>query len=504
MTETPTHFGAYRPLRLIATGGMAEVWLARETGGLGTGRLVVLKRILPHETRNKALVSSFIDEARLSIRLNHPNIVKVLFVGEDPEPFLVLELIDGINLEQILDRLAEQTRYLSVPTAVYVIAEICRALQYAHGLTDEHGQSLQVTHRDVSPPNILLDRHGMVKLADFGIAKARGRITKTRLGLLKGKSPYLSPEQAGGKTIDARSDLFSLGTVFWECLTGRRLFDSGDDLQNLRLVQTKKIPPPSHVRTAVDAELDPIVLRLLARDPRERYADAGEVLFDLEQTRAHREAQRSDIARLVEEIEPEPLAAQPIPTAELAPTETATVPRRRLWRRSWRLAALLALLCLAALPPAWRVLRQHPAPSLPQPPAVNLENATLIVQPATRGAIMYWDGRFLGAAPMAGRETPDGKRHRLTLLAAGYAPYRKRFSFSKPRVFGAETALSRLSGTMLPTPDETGIRRLAGRELEAGDSLRLPAGLYLAQDDRGASRLVAVPAGPAPAHQEKK
>lgn len=493
MTETPIRYGAYRPLRLLATGGMAEVWLAREAGGLGAGRLVVLKRILPHEATNKALVSSFIDEARLSIRLNHPNIVKVLHVGEEPEPFLILELVDGVNLEQALDHLTEQARHLSVPAATHIVADVCRALQYAHELTDEHGQALQVTHRDVSPPNILLDRHGTVKLADFGIAKARGRLTKTQMGLLKGKSPYLSPEQAGGKAADARSDLFSLGAVFWECLTGRRLFDSGDDLYNLKLVQTKIIPPPSHIRAAVDAELDPIVLRLLARNPRERYSDAGEVLFELEQTRAYREAQRSDIVQLVEEIAPQPLTAQPIPTAELAPTETAARPRRRTGR--W--AALFVLIGLAALPLVRQFGFSEPDKplSLPQPAAVDLQGAALIVQPATAGTTVWWDNAFSGPAPAARRETPDGKRHKLAMLATGYAPFHKQFSFAKSRRFGAETSLERLSGTATLAEDATGNWRLASQDLNVGDTLWLPAGLYLARDVTGSARLVAVRAG---------
>jgi len=487
----PEKIGPYRLIKLLGQGGMAEAWAARKTGALGASQLAVVKRILPQHADDRAFLHAFIDEARLAVRLNHPNIVQVLEVGETAdEPYLALELVDGADLETVLAQRTDPPRPLATTVAARLAADVLRALAYAHALTDENGQPLDVVHRDVSPPNILFSRAGAAKLADFGIAKAKGRLTKTNLRLLKGKTPYMSPEQTRGEPLDGRSDLFSLGAVLWECLAGARLFESGDDLRNLDWVRSRPVPPPSARRADIEPDLDAVVMRLLERDRTARFASAAEALAALEQTRAHRDSRPDEIAELAASAGESLRRLRPA-TAELEPDAGPTLAglaRRR--RRALAWAALAATILAVASWIGWRRAQAVQMP--PAAASADLAGATLVVKPATPGALAQWDGEALGVAPLVRRFAPDGKRHEAALERPGYATWRRQFDFKKPRTIDDREDLARLTGRLVVPADFAGPLTVAGRVLAPGDTLILPAGAYLARTAAGEPLLAAV------------
>jgi Protein kinase domain len=480
----PEKLGPFRLLRSLGRGGMAEVWVARKLGSLGASQPAVVKRILPHEAKNRAFVDSFIDEARLSARLQHPNIVRVLDVGEhDDRPFIAMELVDGADLEGLLTYVAREGSRLPVPLAALIAANVLRGLGYAHALCDQSGAPLDIVHRDVSPPNILIDRQGAVKLSDFGIAKARGRLTKTRLGLLKGKPPYLSPEQASGAAVDHRSDLFSLGVVFWECLTGERLFDTGDDLRSLERVRAAQVQPPSALRGEIHPEIDEVVLRLLAAKPERRYPDAATALRELELTVAWQMAEATELGKLVAAAAPEELSRLPMPTSEFefSPRPSAAPSRRRWW---FAAALLVAAATAFALWPSagWQL------------PATSFDaggEATLVVNPGHRGDLVLWDGFGLGATPLSSKRPLDGKRHEIKLLAPRHASGGRGATMNGLRTLGARDAPRPLAGTVIArTPV-----RIGGAKLEPGQTLRLPIGWRRVDVESGGHRWMLVRAG---------
>ncbi|HZI66058.1 MAG TPA: TonB family protein [Thermoanaerobaculia bacterium] len=282
--EGPDRFGQYELLERIASGGMAEVFRARRTGVEGFQKIVAIKKILPHIADNDEFITMFADEAKLAAQLNHPNIVHIYDLGkiEAGGYFIAMEYVDGLDLRTILTSARDSDMPLPVPLAVYVAGKVASALDYAHRRKDARGEELKIVHRDVSPQNILISHEGEIKLCDFGIAKADRKVSKTESGSLKGKLQYMSPEQAWGKSIDLRSDLFSLGCVLHEMLTGERLFRGDSDMTVLELVRKADVGPPSRVNADVPAALDSVVAKALARDPEARYATGAEMLRDLE------------------------------------------------------------------------------------------------------------------------------------------------------------------------------------------------------------------------------
>jgi serine/threonine-protein kinase len=267
----------YRVIERLEAGGMAEVFRAESTGLEGFRKQVAIKRVLPHLGRNSKFISMFLDEARLSAQLSHSNCVQVFDIGvRDDAYFIVMEFIDGANLKSIA-----AGRRFSIPVATYIAHEICKGLSYAHELTDRNGEPLHLVHRDVSPPNVLVTKHGEVKLADFGLAKASSQLEPSEPGVIKGKFAYLSPEAAQGEEVDCRTDIFAVGIILWELLASRRLFTAETDVQILHQVQAAKVPPISTINRGVPAELEAIVCRALARDRYDRYSSARELGHDL-------------------------------------------------------------------------------------------------------------------------------------------------------------------------------------------------------------------------------
>lgn len=276
-----TLFGRYQLLEPLAVGGMAEVYRAQTAGASGFVKEVVIKRILPQFSEDQNFVRMFVDEARLAARLHHPNIVQVFdFDVADATYYIAMEYVEGVDLRSVLERASGRGEQLELAECLFIVKEIAKALDYAHR-RHHKGQALEIVHRDVSPHNVMISFEGDVKLTDFGIAKATSRITQTQEGIVKGKTAYMSPEQAAGEPLDGRSDLFSLGTVLFELVAMRRLFVGESERDILLKVLDANIPSPKAYRRDLPDELERIIRKLLARRADRRYSGAGSLLKDL-------------------------------------------------------------------------------------------------------------------------------------------------------------------------------------------------------------------------------
>ena len=275
--------GKYRIFANIGRGGMADVLLGVAPGTKGFNKLLVIKRLRPGLAEDAAMVSMFLDEARLAARLNHTNLVHTFEIGEDAGGyFIVMEYLEGRPLNQVMEALTDTGGRLPPELWAKIVSEALAGLHYAHELCDYDGVPLHIVHRDVSPQNIIVTFDGGVKLVDFGIAKASVNLTETETGVLKGKLAYMAPEQARyDGVIDRRADIFSTGIVLWECLAMRRLI-TGDPITAAKKLQDMKIPPPSSENPAVPPELDAITMRALERDVDSRYQTAEQMQAAIE------------------------------------------------------------------------------------------------------------------------------------------------------------------------------------------------------------------------------
>ena len=275
-------FGSYDLHGRIGLGGMAEIFLARENDN-GAIRNVVIKRILPHVADDDQFVQMFLDEARLAIRLSHPSICHIYEFGRhEGSYFIAMEWVWGTTLGRIGPR-AHDTGKVSVPCIVKIAATVAEALHYAHRARDEHGHALRIVHRDVSPHNIMVSFDGVVKLLDFGVAKAAIHGTKTEAGVVKGKLAYMSPQQCTGQAVDGRADVFSLGVCLFEALTGKRLYQQPTEYQTVTAILNDPVPSIRRVVPALPEALDKIVQKALAKSPSNRFRTAGELQTALEQ-----------------------------------------------------------------------------------------------------------------------------------------------------------------------------------------------------------------------------
>jgi serine/threonine protein kinase len=291
-------------------GGMAEVFRGVAESMEGFKKNVAIKRILPNLTKNQKFVAMFLDEARLSLFLQHANIVQVFDISKTPDNayFLVMEYVDGCNLKALIERSKQKNKRLELAHSIYIMTECCKALNYAHFLENpETNEPLGIVHRDISPPNILLSKNGEIKLVDFGLAKANSQIESTDPGVVKGKFSYLSPEAASGQSVDHRADVFAVGIILWEMFTGRRLFYGETDYQTVEQVRQARVPSLAALNPEIEAELEAVVRKSLARDPDDRYqsaADLGDALTQFLFSRRMKVTSR-DVATLVRDAQVE-------------------------------------------------------------------------------------------------------------------------------------------------------------------------------------------------------
>lgn len=276
-------FGDYYLIDKIAVGGMAEIWRAKTIGVEGFERNVAIKCILPSYTQNPEFNSMFIDEARIASTLTHSNIVRITNFGViDNKYYHEMEFVDGRSLRQIFQKCKEEHVSFPIDSACYIISEVCKGLHYAHTKHDSiNNDPLNIIHRDMSPQNIMISFEGEVKIIDWGIAKAKGKIEETRAGVLKGKFGYMSPEQAEGEELDIRTDIFSVGIVLYEAITGERLFIADSEINTLKKIKEGVIPLPSRVNPDVDKNLEAIILKALTRPRIERYQTCYDLYDDL-------------------------------------------------------------------------------------------------------------------------------------------------------------------------------------------------------------------------------
>lgn len=275
----------YRITERIAAGGMAEVFKGVAESLQGFRKSVAIKRILPNLTKNQKFVTMFLDEARLSLFLQHANIVQVFDIGHaDNTYFIVMEFVDGVDLKAIFEWRRRIRKRLTIGQCIYMIMEVCKGLAYAHDLLHpETGRPLGIVHRDISPANVLISRNGEIKLADFGLAKAASQVEATDPGVVKGKMSYLSPEAARGENVDHRADIFAVGILLYEALTSKRLFYGESDYQTVEMVRNAKIPSISQQNPEVEPEFEEIVRKALARRVEDRFQTAT----DLQDALAH-------------------------------------------------------------------------------------------------------------------------------------------------------------------------------------------------------------------------
>jgi serine/threonine protein kinase len=296
-------FGPYRLVDRVAVGGMAEVFKAKRSGVEGFEKTVALKRILPHLSENKEFLDMFVDEAKMVAGLNHPNIVQIFDLGKiESSYYIAMEYVHGRDLRTIMKRARDKGLRMPLDLGLRVVSQVSAALEYAHRKKDERGRPMEIVHRDVSPQNILISFDGDVKLADFGIAKAATKASSTDRGALRGKLLYMSPEQAWGRPIDLRSDVFSAGIVLYELVTEQKPFmASGSEVTILELVRKCVITPPRDLNPRVPEPLDRRIMKALAREPDERFQDAGQLHRGIEKILRERPPVTArDLARFLE------------------------------------------------------------------------------------------------------------------------------------------------------------------------------------------------------------
>ncbi|RME27515.1 MAG: PEGA domain-containing protein [Deltaproteobacteria bacterium] len=486
----PCRFGKYYLFERIAVGGMAEIYKAKLYGVDGFEKNMVVKQILPQYARSREFIQMFIDEAKISVNLQHGNIVPVYELGQtDGIYFISMDYVDGKNLGELLDAGIENDKPLSMPHAIYIACEILAGLDYAHRKTDEHGRPLGIVHRDVSPQNVLVSFEGEVKLVDFGIARAANKVHATQAGVIKGKFGYMSPEQAMGHDVDARSDIFAAGILLYEMLTLERLFASDTEAVTLDRVKRADVPVPSRVNPRLPPQLDAIVFKALARRPEDRYQTPEQMRQDLlrvllslpEQVSAQSlsdylkdlfteelRQRRQGAAEPPEDVKRElirasgaqglekqkkstdsiavPRTIMPSPQRSAAMVEVEPVPDTTLSddeldvdftytgtaRKVGRLLAIIVVVGIAVAAFAWRhqIGRMFGVVSdVVKESADRLAKkplGTLVVRSNPSGATVYFDGRRVGTTNMRIRNIDPDRPYELVLTSDGYGSWSRK------------------------------------------------------------------------------
>ncbi len=304
MSEAPPQqFGEYHLLEKIATGGMAEVWRARAKGLAGFEKILVIKKVLDNLAKDDEFIKLFIDEARIAVQLLHVNIVQVFDLGAvDGTYYMAMEYVHGMDLSRLVTR-GRHLGPFPVPLALFVQTEVLKALDFAHARTDEEGEPLRIVHCDISPQNVLISYAGEVKITDFGISRAAFQAEGLH-DVIRGKYAYMSPEQVDGKELDGRSDIFSMGIVLYELLTGRRLFKAKTRDETLARVRRAEVPSPRAYRPEISEDLEALLLRALSRDAKDRYDRASDWVEQLQQlmVREGHRATNNDLAVYMKDV----------------------------------------------------------------------------------------------------------------------------------------------------------------------------------------------------------
>ena len=326
--STPTRLGPYEVGAKIGGGGMASVYVGRRIEGEPKDEIVALKLIRDELAKDREYVAMFLDEAKILSRLNHPDIIDTRDYGIEGETrFIAMELLLGRSLLDAFDRANQQKTRMPLDLAAFVGKRVAEALDYAHALESEKGAKLNVIHRDVNPTNVFVTYAGQVKLIDFGLAKSSARLAKSGEGIIKGKVPYLSPEQIEEKPFDHRADIYALGATIWEMTTGRRLFKRATDVETIRAIREHDVPDPREIVEGLYPDaLWKIVERALERDPAKRYATAGELARDLDKfVQKHGRKGELDeaLAKWIEELFPGERAKQEAWLAEVSTVRAA-------------------------------------------------------------------------------------------------------------------------------------------------------------------------------------
>jgi eukaryotic-like serine/threonine-protein kinase len=456
LAHEETESGKYRVLLELGQGGTANVFLALAQGPSGFNKLVVLKSLRRQLASDPALVRMFLDEARLSARLNHKNIVQVYeIVEEGGNPTIVMEYIDGRSLSEIVARSPE----ISLALHGRVISEALTGLHYSHELTDFDGTSLNVVHRDMTPENVMVTYDGEVKVLDFGIAKVGVVPGDTDVGVIKGKLRYIPPEQFLGEAIDRRADIYAIGAMLWEAAVGQRIWKDLGEPAIMNRVVNGQIPAPRDVRPDVPEELDRICRRAMACDAADRYPTAAAMQADLDAflstlapvrdkdlagfVAAHFADERTATKRLIEE---KARAEGSISLADAAKisfassfTGSRTSRAARLRARRSRLVAALVALGLAVTALLYVALRPRPAPIPPPAPVIVAPPVIDAAPPAPRrvrvhvtvfpeSATVYVDGAKVGVNPWSEERLADGSAHKVRAEATGFLPEERAYT----------------------------------------------------------------------------
>ena len=458
--KLPQRVGRYDVVGRLDVGGMAEILLGQLRGARGFEHPVVIKRILPHLSSDPSFVQMFLDEASIAAGIRHPNVVHVHELGQEGEDlFLVMEYLEGEPAHGVQLRAAARGMRLDPGICAWIVAQAAAGLHAAHELTSPDGRVRNVVHRDVSPQNVFITYSGQVKVLDFGIAKAADRNTKTDTGLVKGKFNYMSPEQCRGEPVDRRTDVFALGVVLYELLTGRRLFKRSTQAATIRAVLEHEVIPPSELVPDIPPELESACMKALSRSRKRRYQSAAELRRDLLRVAiaGHDEMPEQRLASLMRELfgdriavksemlrkveHGEVLTALPptvadaevqlplVDTDARAVTDTSHVharaaPRRRL------LVPLVAIAAIALVGAAALFALDDPDPSLapaaPGAAATPSREVSIQIRTTPPGATVAWNGERVGTTPLRLERARTVSPARVRLELEGHEPLEER------------------------------------------------------------------------------